>query len=46
MSSFPMSTEEVEAADMREAARSYEANLASLTQARTMFAKTLDILKA
>ena len=30
----------------REAERSYEANLATLNQARTMFAKTLDILKA
>jgi flagellar basal-body rod protein FlgC len=43
---LPNVNQEVEAADMREAARSYEANLASLTQARTMFAKTLDILKA
>jgi flagellar basal-body rod protein FlgC len=43
---LPNVSEVVEAADMREAERSYEANLATLTQARTMFAKTLDILKA
>ncbi len=43
---LPNVSEEVEAADMREAARSYEANLATLTQARSMFTKTLDILKA
>ena len=43
---MPNVSEEVEAADMREAARSYEANLATLTQARSMFTKTLDILKA
>src|SRR5579871_5768513 len=34
---MPNVSEEVEAADMREAGRSYEANLASLTQARSMF---------
>ena len=44
---LPNVSEEVEAADMREAARSYEAeSVATLTQARSMFTKTLDILKA
>ena len=43
---LPNVSEVVEAADMREAERSYEANLATLTEARSMFAKTLDILKA
>lgn len=43
---MPNVSEVVEAADMREAERSYEANLATLTQARSMFSKTLDILKA
>ncbi len=36
----------LEFADMREAERSYEANLAALNQARSMIAKTIDILKA
>ncbi len=36
----------VEVADMREAERSYEANLAVLNQARAMISKTIDILKA
>jgi flagellar basal-body rod protein FlgC len=43
---LPNVTELVEIADMREAERSYEANLAVLGQARTMISKTLDILKA
>ena len=43
---MPNVSEPIEAADMREAERSYEANLASLTQARSLIAKTLDILKA
>ena len=43
---LPNVSELVEIADMREAERSYEANLAVLGQARTMIAKTLDILKA
>jgi flagellar basal-body rod protein FlgC len=43
---MPNVTELVEVADMREAQRSYEANLAALGQARSMIAKTLDILKA
>jgi flagellar basal-body rod protein FlgC len=43
---MPNVSEPIEAADMREAERSYEANLATLTQARSMFTKTLDILKA
>lgn len=43
---LPNVSEVVEAADMREAERSYEANLATVTEARSMFAKTLDILKA
>ncbi len=43
---LPNVSEVVEAADMREAERSYEANLATLTEARNMFTKTLDILKA
>jgi flagellar basal-body rod protein FlgC len=43
---LPNVSELVEVADMREAQRSYEANLASLSQARSMIAKTLDILKA
>jgi flagellar basal-body rod protein FlgC len=42
---MPNVSEVIEAADMREAERSYEANLATLTQARSMFSKTLDILK-
>jgi flagellar basal-body rod protein FlgC len=36
----------MEMADGREAQRSYEANLAMLTQTRSMLLKTLDILKA
>jgi flagellar basal-body rod protein FlgC len=44
--SLPNVTELVEVADMREAERSYEANLAVLGQARSMISKTLDILKA
>ncbi|CAH2605429.1 Flagellar basal-body rod protein FlgC (plasmid) [Rhodovastum atsumiense] len=36
----------VEVADMREAQRTYEANLTALTQARAMLTKTIDILKA
>jgi flagellar basal-body rod protein FlgC len=43
---MPNVSEAIEAADMREAERSYEANLATLSQARSMLAKTLDILKA
>jgi flagellar basal-body rod protein FlgC len=43
---MPNVSELVEEADMREAQRSYEANLATLSQARSMFSKTLDILKA
>ena len=43
---LPNVSELVEEADMREAERSYEANLASMNQARSMFSKTLDILKA
>jgi flagellar basal-body rod protein FlgC len=33
-------------ADMREAERSYEANLSVIGQTRSMIGKTLDILKA
>lgn len=43
---MPNVSDVVELADSREAQRSYEANLAMLTQARTLFSKTLDILKA
>jgi flagellar basal-body rod protein FlgC len=43
---LPNVSEMVEAGDGREAERSYEANLATLNQARNMFSKTLDILKA
>jgi len=43
---MPNVNELVEVADMREAQRSYEANLAALNEARTMVGKTLDILKA
>jgi flagellar basal-body rod protein FlgC len=43
---LPNVSEMVEEADMREAERSYEANLATMSQARSMFSKTLDILKA
>ncbi len=41
----PNVSEALEAADMREAERSYEANLSALTQARQLISKTLDILK-
>jgi flagellar basal-body rod protein FlgC len=44
--SLPNVNELVEVADMREAERSYEANLAVLGQARAMISKTIDILKA
>lgn len=37
---------EIEMADMREAERSYEANLSAMAQARSLIGKTLDILKA
>ena len=43
---MPNVSELVEEADMREAQRSYEANLTTMSQARSMFSKTLDILKA
>jgi flagellar basal-body rod protein FlgC len=43
---LPNVSELVEVADMREAERSYEANLAMLGQARSMISRTLDILKA
>jgi len=36
----------VEAVDMREAQRSYEANLNVITSTRTMLARTLEILRA
>ena len=42
----PNVSDVVESADAREAQRSYEADLASLTQTRSMYAKTLAILKA
>jgi flagellar basal-body rod protein FlgC len=42
---LPNVSEMIEAGDGREAERSYEANLATLNQARSMFSKTLDILK-
>jgi flagellar basal-body rod protein FlgC len=35
----------VEAMDMREAQRSYEANLGMIDQARSMYAQTVDILR-
>ncbi len=35
----------VEAADMREANRSYEANLQAIRQAREMISMTLDLLR-
>jgi flagellar basal-body rod protein FlgC len=44
--SMPNVSPVLETADMREAERSYEANLAALNQARSMIAKTIDILKA
>jgi flagellar basal-body rod protein FlgC len=43
---LPNVSEMVEEGDGREAERSYEANLATMSQARSMFSKTLDILKA
>jgi flagellar basal-body rod protein FlgC len=43
---LPNVSEMVEEGDGREAERSYEANLATLNQARSMFSKTLDILKS
>jgi flagellar basal-body rod protein FlgC len=43
---LPNVSEMVEEADGREAERTYEANLATMTQARSMYAKTLDILKS
>jgi flagellar basal-body rod protein FlgC len=43
---MPNVSEPLEAADMRESERSYEANVTALTQARSMIQKTLDILKA
>ena len=36
----------VEAADMREANRSYEANLQAIKQAREMISMTLDMLRS
>jgi flagellar basal-body rod protein FlgC len=36
----------VEAADMREANRSYEANLQAIRQAREMISMTLDLLRS
>ncbi|HQT77241.1 MAG: flagellar basal body rod protein FlgC [Rhodospirillales bacterium 20-64-7] len=44
--SMPNVSPVLEVADMREAERSYEANLAALNQARSMISKTIDILKA
>jgi len=43
---MPNVSELIEIADMREAERSYEANLSMIAQARSMVTKTLDILKA
>jgi flagellar basal-body rod protein FlgC len=43
---LPNVNELVEVADMREAERTYEANVSVLTQARNMLSKTIDILKA
>jgi len=43
--SMPNVSSDIETADMRESERSYEANLQVLAQARTMYGKTLDILK-
>jgi flagellar basal-body rod protein FlgC len=43
---MPNVSDVVEVADMREAERTYEANLATLSQARSMISKTLDLLKA
>lgn len=43
---MPNVAPEIEMADMREAERSYEANLAAVAQARSLIGKTLDILKA
>lgn len=36
----------IEAMDMREATRSYEANLSMIEQARTMILRTIDLLRA
>ncbi len=44
--SLPNVSEVIEVADMREAQRSYEANLAVMSQARTMVNKTLELLRA
>ncbi|HEX2943260.1 MAG TPA: flagellar basal body rod protein FlgC [Rhodopila sp.] len=44
--SMPNVSPVLEVADMREAERSYEANLTALNQARSMISKTIDILKA
>lgn len=43
---FPNVTPEIEAMDMREAQRSYEANLNVITTTRDMLGQTLSILKA
>jgi flagellar basal-body rod protein FlgC len=43
---YPNVNELVEATDMREAQRSYEANLNVITATRTMVQRTLDILKS
>jgi flagellar basal-body rod protein FlgC len=43
---MPNVSTHIEVADLREASRTYEANLAALSQARTMFTKTIEILKA
>ena len=44
--SMPNVSPAIEMADMREAERSYEANLSVIGQTRSMIGKTLDILKA
>jgi flagellar basal-body rod protein FlgC len=36
----------IELADMREAQRSYEANLQMIEQARTMLMRTIDLLRS
>ena len=43
---MPNVSPDLEMADMREAERSYEANLSMVAQERAMFGKTLDIMKA
>lgn len=43
---FPNVNELIEMTDMREAQRSYEANLNVITATRTMVQRTLDILKS